>query len=222
MQLEERLVENEGNPAYGTIYQIKQYHILTGEQLAKIGVVQLNPDQKREIAVYQGRVIQELLDRDLTDVFSEGNTGDMNSKLLVSTLGSIVKSIFPNGVPRNPNEQQVVMLYELGAVYLYAIFRDRVTIHKTETLEGLDLRGKDEREVDTVGALKAYFDGNPGSEAVLVYGGMHDFKQYVNNLFNPRIESVKFPFDLQVFTHKKSRYSLRNLLDSAISSIRKK
>ena len=177
MQLEDRLVENEGNTAYGTIYLIKQYHSLTREQLAKLGIVDLSPDQKREIAIYQGRVLQELLDRGLTDVFSEANIGEINSGLLGnSLLGDTIRLIFPEGVPINPNEQQVAMLYGLGGVYLYSVLRQEITIHKTETPEGLQVRGSYQREVDTVDALKAYFDKNPGLDVALVYGCKHDFK----------------------------------------------
>jgi len=217
MQSGTRIIENKGNSEYGTIYLIKQRHKADPQTLEELDVPQLTQDQRRSIALYQGRILQELFDRDLKDVFSEAITEDLSfDQFMGSIFNESIKSQFPDGVPNNPSDGQVDLLYGFGGANLYSILREGITIHQTEIFGGLEQRTNEDRELDTIAVLKAYFDENLGSEVPLVYGRAHDFRPYINASFNPRIESVEFPID------EKQGISLRSILASTTNFLRKK
>ena len=73
MSVDQRIIENEGNPDYGTIYLIKQIHKPSKEILSQTGIKDLSPKQKRGIGLYQYRILYELFEKDITEIFTEAS-----------------------------------------------------------------------------------------------------------------------------------------------------
>ena len=201
-------VELEGNPNAGEVVFIRQIHDRPG----------LPPDVKQLIGQYQFRILQELTDRKVKDVFAESLyedivPGDPRRNDPKGMIGA-VKKIFPNGVPSEPNPLQLNMLTNVGACSIYAYLNPDVTLHRTyanyaeymkidaeikrwsTSPKGMD-KAMDivlnKREELATRELMAFLKQNPGKKVALVFGVSHEFKDdLLKQASLPVLTSVKF------------------------------
>lgn len=189
--------ELEGNAKNGIVIFVRQKHgdgDLTGPNVDPIDFV---------TALYQHRILRFLFDRNAMHVFHEGIVFDMPPQDPLKKDISFQKALhtkFPPGWedPRNLTKAQVSMFLDLGAAAIYPLLFKPAFLHRTEmktTEEVRQLHDKFKagrsapslikeifkeschvREKLSTKAVMDFLRQNRGSEAVLVYGANHQFK----------------------------------------------
>ncbi len=121
-------LEVPGSPRIGEVILLRQMHNFPG----------LEVDTYREIKSQQWQILRELERLQVKDVFVESQTQDVTprSRFLERPAPlQLLRNVFPEGLPDQPDADQEDCLLEYGAAEIYAALHDDVTLHKTWTPE---------------------------------------------------------------------------------------
>lgn len=231
-----RDLEVEGDPSFGTIYSIRQYHAAPGGPVSR--------DSVTCVFNYQLRILQELIRLKCDAVFLErcarSDCFTPNDLALLKRFNVFDESYMAS---LSDTERGMILrsfrkiFYELGAAPYYALFNPNAKFHGTKTeregqieedylnfmlqsddpdmMESEEFeRMQDKREEWAIREMMLYFEKNRGAVAALIYGADHGFCEELEEYSpRPRLYTVDFPGFLKKGTYvcnprgKKLEYS---------------
>src|SRR3989339_643187 len=187
------------NENSGTVIYIRQLHY----------VPEMNEADMTIVGEYQMRIWQELERRKVTDIFVESLYEDLNSQSPIrrNDDSRVLRTVFPNGIPEEPTDLQLLCLALYGSYLIYFYVHSEITLHKTlseEESASIDseinrainvsenILGNRERFASR--EIEIFFENNPGATIVLIYGALHEFRDNLEGLAEPPILiDIDFP-----------------------------
>lgn len=213
--------ELDGDPSHGTVLFFRQVHMLPEEFLPELSELQ----QRRimqEGARYQLEMLREMERLEVSHIFAEGmypeNEPEMNSSIEDDAI-RYARDVFISGVPtrfEDLTRDQAATLIAMGADHLYRFRHSGSHLHPAdlrnfaEEMLG-EMHGPDGirapigpeferidriRENYAVREIRDYFEENPGTTVLLIYGMDHNFRDNFERLgFEGRLVSYRWDYE---------------------------
>lgn len=131
-------IDQEGTAGQGTLTFLRQIH-----PNRYVGTTGLSVADMRNVALYQLEILKELERRRPTEVLVEGYTTDLSPESLRAPGArdpihndirlERLRRAFPTGVPVQPSDDQIRLLYSAGGALIYGALHTDVRLYRTLT-----------------------------------------------------------------------------------------